>query len=136
MRIDEQAFARAADLIAHDLTVTLGWDTGKAQARARDALGNRVGWLPTRLAWDEVDPATQREILDGVVVEAVEALQQRLHDTFVDTSWPPCPRHPNHPLWLVGGEGGGSVWCCPRDEAEIAPLGMPPVPAHPPGRHP
>jgi hypothetical protein len=136
MRMDEQAFARAADLIAHDLTATLGWDARKAQAEARDALGNRLGWLPTGLAWDEFDHASQREILDQVVVGAVEDLQQDLHDTFVDTSWPPCPRHPHHPMWLGEGQGGGSVWCCPRDEAEIAPLGMLPGSAHPPGRHP
>jgi len=54
----------------------------------------------------------------------------------VDTSWPPCPRHPNHPLWLARGEGVGGVWCCLRDEAEIAPLGMLPGPAHPPGPDP
>ena len=136
MRIDEQAFAHAADLIAHDLTATLGWAARTAQAEARDAVGNRLGWLPTGLAWDEFDHARQQEILDEVVVGAVEDLQQYLHDSFVDTSWPPCPRHPNHPLWLGEGQGGGSVWCCPRDEAEIAPLGMLPGSAHPPGWQP
>lgn len=136
MRIDEQAFARAAELIAHDLTATLGWDAGTAQAEARAALGNRLGWLPTERAWDDLDGATQREVLDQVVVGAVEDLQQYLHDTFVDTSWPPCPRHPHHPMWLGEGQGGGSVWCCLGDEAEIAPLGMLPASPHPPSRHP
>jgi hypothetical protein len=28
----------------------------------------------------------------------VDDLQRFLHDTFVDTSWPACPDHPNHPL--------------------------------------
>jgi hypothetical protein len=136
VRIDEQAFARAAELIAHDLTATLGWGGGKAQAEARAALGNRLGRLPTRLAWDEFDPATQREVLDEVVVGAVEDLQQFVHDTCVDTSWPACPRHPNHPMWLAAREGGGSVWCCLGDEAEIAPLGMLPGSAPPPCRDP
>ena len=30
----------------------------------------------------------------------VDAVQQYVHDTFVDTTWPACPRHPNHPLWF------------------------------------
>lgn len=128
VRVDEQAFARAADLIAHDLTATLGWETGKAQAEARHALGNRAGLLPTGPAWDDLDRVTQQELLDEVVVAAAEVVQQWLHDTFVDTSWPPCVRHPHHPMWLREGQGGGSVWCCPRDQAEIAPLGMLPGP--------
>lgn len=68
VRIDEQAFARAADLIAHDLTATLGWGTGKARAEARDALEKRADWLLAGLAWEELDPVTQREVLDELVV--------------------------------------------------------------------
>jgi hypothetical protein len=136
VRIDEQALTRAVELIAHDLTATLGWDAGRAQTEARNALDNRADWLPTELAWDDLDRAMQWEVLDEVVVGAVEDLQQYLHDTFVDTSWPPCPRHPHHPMWLGEGQGGGIVWCCPREHAEIAPLGMLPGPAYPPGRHP
>ena len=30
----------------------------------------------------------------------VDNVQQCFHDTFVDTTWPACPRHPNHPLWF------------------------------------
>ena len=48
----------------------------------------------------------------------VEDVQQYFMDTFVDTSWPACPRHPAHPLWLVEG-----VWCCDDDEAPLAALG-------------
>jgi hypothetical protein len=136
MRIDEREFTRAAERIAQDLTATLGWDTARAQAHARDALGDRLSYAPTVRAWADLDQTIQREVLEVAVVEAVEDLQQQLHDTFVDTSWPPCPRHPNHPLWLLEAQGGGSVWCCPRDEAEIAPLGMLPGSAHPPGWDP
>jgi hypothetical protein len=52
------------------------------------------------LAWEQLDPATRQEVLEDLVVEAVEDLEQRLHDTFVDTTWPACPRHRQHPLWL------------------------------------
>jgi hypothetical protein len=94
--IDEQALKGAAALIAHDLAATLGWETGQARAEARAALVNRAGLLATEPAWDDLDRATQRRVLDDVVVEAVEDLQQRLHDQFVDTStsWPSCPQHP------------------------------------------
>jgi hypothetical protein len=43
-------------------------------------------------------------------------VQQRMHDERIDTSWPSCPRHPNHPM---GSHQG--VWCCDGDP--IAPLG-------------
>ena len=33
-------------------------------------------------------------------VTAAEELQQWLHDTFLDVSWPHCPDHGQHPLWL------------------------------------
>ena len=54
--------------------------------------------------------------------------QQALMDTFVDTSWPPCPRHPNHPLWFRDG-----AWHCDRDGQALATLGglkeiLPPLP--------
>src|SRR5690242_14512222 len=52
------------------------------------------------------------------VEKVVEDVQQRLQDEFVDTSWPACPSHPNHPLDYRLG-----AWYCPRDNSLIAPLG-------------
>ena len=49
----------------------------------------------------------------------VEDVQQYLHDTFVDTTWPACPRHPNHPLWCQDAVW----WRCERDGVAITPLG-------------
>jgi hypothetical protein len=46
----------------------------------------------------------------------VEDVQQYFHDAFVDTTWPACPRHPNHPLWFRDG-----WWCCGDDR--LARLG-------------
>ena len=94
MRIDERVLAGAVELIAHDLTATLGWDHARAQAEARAAVDNRTQFLLDDLAWEQLDAATQQEVLEDLVVEAVEDLRQRLHDTFVDTTWPACPRHP------------------------------------------
>ena len=47
----------------------------------------------------------------------VDDVQQYLHDNFIDTSWPRCPDHPNHPLWYSQGS-----WYCSR-QGVIAPLG-------------
>jgi hypothetical protein len=54
----------------------------------------------------------------GYVDEVVNDVQQYFHDTFVDTTWPSCPHHPNHPLWLSNG-----WWRCERVEEPIARLG-------------
>ena len=42
----------------------------------------------------------QQDILDGVEV------------------WPPCPQHPNHPLWYHDG-----AWHCDQEKTAVAPLG-------------
>jgi len=52
------------------------------------------------------------------VEKVVEDVQQRLQDEFIDTTWPACPRHSNHPLNYAEG-----AWRCPRDGAMVASLG-------------
>ena len=47
----------------------------------------------------------------------VDEVQQHFHDTFVDTTWPTCPRHPNHPLWFRD-----DCWWC--GEERIAKFGQ------------
>lgn len=54
----------------------------------------------------------------GYIDKLVEDVQQYFHDTFVDTAWPSCPNHPNHPLWFSDG-----WWRCERVEEPIARLG-------------
>ena len=49
-------------------------------------------------------------------------VQQVLHDTFVDTTWPACPRHRLHPLWYRDGS-----WWCEVDGETLARLGELPV---------
>ena len=48
----------------------------------------------------------------------VESVQQEFHDCFIHTTWPPCPRHHRHPLWLHGEH-----WTCEQDGVAIARLG-------------
>lgn len=55
---------------------------------------------------------------DSFIQYVVDDVQQYFHDTFVDTTWPSCPRHPNHPLWFRNG-----WWWCERDSEAIARLG-------------
>lgn len=85
-------------LVELDVTRTLG---EKYRHFVRDAAGN-----VKKLAIS--DPSQK----------VVEVVQQHIHDSFIDTVWPACPRHPNHPLWYEAG-----VWCCERDQVHIAPLG-------------
>jgi hypothetical protein len=55
--------------------------------------------------------------LDDYERRVIEDVQQGVHDDFVDTTWPACPHHPNHPLWYSEG-----WWRCDRAGA-IARLG-------------
>lgn len=48
----------------------------------------------------------------------VDDVQQHLHDTFVDTTWPGCPDHPHHPLWY-----SDKWWTCAQTGKRVAPLG-------------
>ena len=67
------------------------------------------------------EEATRVRLFAGTLSEyeqrVVDDVQQRLHDEFVDTSWPSCPLHRSHPLWLSEG-----WWRCPAAGA-IARLG-------------
>ena len=129
VRIDERVLAGAVEPIARDLIATLGWDRTRAEEQARDALDNRMEIVPD-VDWERLDLATRQETLKDLVVQAAEDVQQLLHDTVVDTTWPACPRHRRHPLWLGEDDAGGLAWRCPRDDAAIAPLGA--LPARPP----
>ena len=111
--------ARMLELLARDLSAT------KA-ASFRDAIPVTV--LEVREWWEwflDHDIAALTEKVVGDV-------QQDLMDTFVDTSWPACPRHPNHPLWYHD-----EAWYCERDGEALAPLGglpeiLPPLSLHEP----
>lgn len=91
---------RVVALIRKDVETTIGPGHDEliveAAARHRLHVGDRVGYV------DEV----------------VDDVQQYFHDAFVDTTWPACPDHPNHPLWFSDG-----WWRCERVERPIARLG-------------
>lgn len=62
--------------------------------------------------------ASQVFPLADSVQRMVDHVQQHVHDERIATTWPVCPRHPNHPLDFRDG-----WWWCPRDTVALAPLG-------------
>ena len=48
----------------------------------------------------------------------VEDVQRYFHDSFAETNWPACPRHPAHALTYRDG-----AWWCDRDTVPIAAVG-------------
>lgn len=56
--------------------------------------------------------------IDDYRQRVVDNVQQEIHDTFIDTSWPVCPHHGRHPLWYSDG-----WWHCDHGLGPVAPLG-------------
>lgn len=50
--------------------------------------------------------------------KVVDEVQQYMHEAHIDTTWPACPMHQNHPLWMTDG-----WWRCERTGVPIAELG-------------
>lgn len=88
--------------VVADLTATLGWSREQAE---EFVLRNACSYGP------EVPR----------VVLVAESVQQDLHDDRVDTSWPACPEHPSHPLWLSGTLP--AIWACPSTGKPVCALG-------------
>ena len=98
--MSDVAAERLVRLLGHDLVETIGpgYEPVVEETVAR-----------IRMFTD--DPSEfERAVVDDV--------QQLIHDTFVDTTWPACPEHPNHPLWYSDG-----WWRCDRSGLRVAPLG-------------
>jgi hypothetical protein len=110
MPVSDNELAQAVARIAHDLAATLDWDPRRAATFAEEAVGMGVSVDD----WDAAWGSYTRKLAEDV--------QQRLHDTFVHTTWPTCPLRPQHPLWL-DGDHDGAVWCCAQARMDIAPLG-------------
>src|SRR5688500_14126474 len=59
---------------------------------------------------------------NAFTARVVDDVHQELHGTFVDTTWPHCPTHPNHPLWFAEDAwrctSGGIIVSAP---GELAP---------------
>lgn len=80
-------------------------------------ISTTVGTTYDRFIEDTAEDVRELERPDGGE-KLVNDVQQYFHDTFVDTTWPACPRHPRHPLWYRAGS-----WWCVEDGVAIAALG-------------
>ena len=94
--IDQDEVVR---LLVHDLHVTVG--VGHDYLAANNAVRLRQFVADTT----------------SYVQQVVDDTQQDVHDEFIDTVWPKCPRH-EHPLWYRDGS-----WWCELDGLLIARLG-------------
>jgi hypothetical protein len=99
--------ARAVALLGHDVGVTIG--TGHENVIRSEA--------STRRAFFN-EPDTIDVDSDRYVEKVVEEVQQYFHDCFVDTTWPECPLHRRHPLWMHDGN-----WVCEQSQIIVARLG-------------
>jgi hypothetical protein len=88
--------------IAADLVATLGYTPEDARRVVRSVGSGQYG--------------------DHGTKNLAEVVQQWLHDTFLDTTWPQCPDHRRHPLWLDDAQP--PMWTCDETERPMCPLGQ------------
>jgi hypothetical protein len=122
----DDALEAGAALLAADLVATLGWTS----TIAADIAQREFTSAESNVSFYVDDDGAAR--VSTTILRAVEETQQWLHDTFLDTTWPACPEHPNHPLWL--DENTPPAWCCPTTGTRVALLGSLAVVATPPSR--
>jgi hypothetical protein len=99
--------ARAVALLTHDVEVTAG--AGQEGVIRGEASMRRRFFN---------EPDTIRVDSKGYLEKVAEEVQQYFHDCFVDTTWPECPLHRRHPLWLHQGS-----WTCEQLGTRVARLG-------------
>ena len=98
---------RAVVLVGQDVEATIG--PGQESAIRHEASVRRDFFNAPN-----VRGVSYNEYLEKVAAE----VQQHFHDCFVDTTWPTCPFHARHPLWLRDGS-----WTCEQSNASVARLG-------------
>ena len=98
--ISDDDETRVASLVLRDIASTLGTN--------HDAIVEEAAARIRLFAYNLAD--FEQRVVDDV--------QQCIHDWFIDTTWPACPYHPNHPLWY-----SESRWRCEQNGQTVAPLG-------------
>ena len=99
--------ARVISALDNDVGVTLGGAYGKfirQQARSHRESVNSPNFV-------RVDAEEYAE-------RVAEYVQQEFLDSHVDTTWPTCPFHTRHPLWVHKGQ-----WFCEELNVPVAPVG-------------
>jgi hypothetical protein len=104
---------RVPRLLIADAVATLGeWSRAEVLAAVANMKENARLWLEHGTPLAAVQRDFNRELIDH--------FQQDVHDEQWDTTWPACPRHPNHPLWY---DERCEAWCCGKDGVALAQLG-------------
>jgi hypothetical protein len=104
---------RIAQLLIADAVASLGeWARAEVLAVVVNTKANARLWLESGETLADVQRDFNRQLADH--------FQQDVHDEHWDTTWPVCPRHPNHPLWY---DDSREAWCCQRDRVALARLG-------------
>jgi hypothetical protein len=62
------------------------------------------------------------ELPGEIALAIAEPLQEHVMMN-VTSAWPPCPEHPQHPLWLVPGDTADTCWTCTASGKSFARLG-------------
>ena len=104
---------RIVRLLTEDAVRTLG---ERARTEVRSVATNMEENARVWLEQGDNLAAVQRDFNR----EVVDHFQQDVHDDHWDTTWPACPRHPNHPLWY---DDRREAWYCPRNGEALARLG-------------
>jgi hypothetical protein len=82
------------------------------------------GW--GRWVWDlaehKIDDNVGTEPAGLTALWVAENLQERVIETRLNT-WPACPEHSHHPLWLSSPLDFDAAWTCPASGRPIARLG-------------
>ena len=105
----DTALLTARALVLADLRIH-GRETPQAVTVVEHALVERAWWIDQ---WPEGAP-----YVPGLIAQDVqEALAEQ------GTTWPPCPLHDDHPLYIEPELGEDPHWVCEKDAVEIASLG-------------
>jgi hypothetical protein len=107
MEITPADEGRAVSLLTHDVEVTLG--TGQ-----EDFIRHEASVFRAMYNAPDIVPVDSQEYLEKVA----EEVQQHFHDWHIDTTWPECPLHRRHPLWVHDGS-----WTCEQLNLPVAALG-------------
>ena len=90
---------RLLSLLERDVVATLG-------EQYRHVVRNAIMFLDYR-----GDPAGYEE-------RVVDNVQEEIMETWIDTTWPACPRHGRHPLFYHD-----DGWWCEQDRVVLCKLG-------------
>jgi hypothetical protein len=106
----------ALALVVHDVVATNVYPA--ADARALVSYHAEI-----RLRAVAPDPEAGGKTALWVAEVVQEDLIEGVGDERPLITWPACPNHANHPLWLSIGDAASAAWTCPTTHERVAELG-------------